>query len=120
MGLVGYGLATGNLNKLAKPYDPDHRACGVDPGVEDYAYIFFATPVEKYLYRTVCVQTCPTAQTTYLSCAVNSVVTSCKVDPEVNDLSEAVLVYDTVQCTSLNYSKINQFVCPPQITTTFS
>ena len=35
------------------------RACGIDDDVKDYPYIYFVTPNSKYLYRTVCVSSCP-------------------------------------------------------------
>jgi hypothetical protein len=59
IGLLGF--IDGDPSRLAKPYDPDHRACGVDSGVEEYPFIFFATPEDKFLYRTVCVKECPNA-----------------------------------------------------------
>jgi hypothetical protein len=36
------------------------RACGVDEGVTDFPYIYFANPTNpKYLYVTTCVSECP-------------------------------------------------------------
>lgn len=92
------GALHGDPQRLGKPYDPDHLACGVDSKVQDYPFVYFATPNEKFLYRTVCVSQCPNATTEVLECMPNSVVTSCKVNPSVGNLSQAVLVYDTVQC----------------------
>jgi len=67
--IAGYGFKNGDPHRIAQPYDPDRnyyhyilidRACGVDSGVEDFPYIYFANPTnEKYLYVTVCVKECP-------------------------------------------------------------
>jgi hypothetical protein len=37
------------------------RACGFDAGVEDYPLIYFVSPYQAYLYRSVCVKACPNA-----------------------------------------------------------
>jgi len=120
-------LACGNPDKLAKPYDPDRiiqsfkliiyidRACGVDQNVENYPYIYFATPDAKFLYRTVCVKACPNEadKIDALDCAVNSVVSSCKLNPQVTDLSNSVLLYNTIPCKLLQFYLLDNNVCLP-------
>ena len=68
----------GNPKTLATPYDPNHRGCGVDSGVEDYKYIYFTSPDPDYMWRTTCVKECPTSNDTELKCAPNKYVTDCK------------------------------------------
>lgn len=56
-GIAVTALKLGDPKRLAQPYDPDNRACGVDAGVEDYPLIYFANPTNpKYLYITTCVK----------------------------------------------------------------
>ena len=63
-----FAVKNGDPRRIAIPYDPDRniyqnyyidRACGVDAGVEDYPYIYFANPSPNYLYVTTCVKSCP-------------------------------------------------------------
>lgn len=70
--IVLFALSVGNPKRLTSPYDPDRnlylfiiianvdRACGTDLGLGSSPFIYFVSPFEKYLYRTVCVSTCPT------------------------------------------------------------
>ncbi len=70
------------------------RACGVDDEVKDYPYIYFVTPNPKYLYRTVCVSSCPSDPLpTTLPCAPNSLITSC--DQNLVDPINQVVIYNT-------------------------
>ncbi|CAD8177642.1 unnamed protein product [Paramecium pentaurelia] len=87
-----YALLNGNPNKLGVPYDPDHSSCGFD--LEQYKYIYFTTPSNNFLYRTVCLSECPnTQQITKLQCSPNSIVKSCQINPSVTNISESILAY---------------------------
>lgn len=76
------GILFGHPIKLPKGFDSDSNqiqinlgiACGVDAGVEDYPYTYFVNPTPEYKYRTVCVKTCPNAETKELDCIPNRVV----------------------------------------------
>ena len=52
-------IVVGEPSTLSMPTDPDGRVCGVG-ALEKYPFIYFVTPSKKYMYRTVCVSTCPT------------------------------------------------------------
>ncbi|KAL4467546.1 hypothetical protein ABPG72_004614 [Tetrahymena utriculariae] len=93
-------VAIGDPHKLSNPVDPDGNSCG-EGDLQDYPYIYFATPSKQYLNRTVCVKECKfyTVQPQLkdkLDCFPNSVVKSCNFNiPKSNDRSEEVLLYDT-------------------------
>jgi len=59
------------------PFDPDHRACGIDAAVKDYPFIYFTNPTPTTLYDTVCVKNCPDGTSATINCATNSLVKSC-------------------------------------------
>jgi hypothetical protein len=69
------------------------RACGQDAAVKDFPYIYYATLESKYLYRTVCVKSCPLTDTDTLLCAPNSVVISCSEVDSTTDPSKNVEIY---------------------------
>jgi hypothetical protein len=75
-GISIYGYKNGNPSQVFIPIDGDGRACGIGKN-KGYPYIYFAAPNTKYLWRTVCVKTCPTDKSTKLDCSVNSKVTTC-------------------------------------------
>lgn len=81
LGISGYAFAKGNPKKVLAPYDPDHRACGLDGAVKDYKYIYFTNPVKGSLWQTLCVKECPKGTETTLKCAPNSVVKTCSGTP---------------------------------------
>ena len=65
----------------------------MDSGVENYPYIYFATPI-TYYNRTLCLSSCPTGSESTLKCVPNSVVTSCTVTnpfSSINSLSTSAL-----------------------------
>ncbi|CAD8196748.1 unnamed protein product [Paramecium octaurelia] len=72
------GIYLGKPNKIARGFDSDAYACGVDPGLEDYPYAYFVNPVPEYKYRIVCVKQCPTSDTQELECAPNTQIPDCK------------------------------------------
>ncbi|CAD8168394.1 unnamed protein product [Paramecium octaurelia] len=87
-----YALLNGNPNKLGLPFDPDHSSCGFD--LEQYKYVYFTTPSNNFLYRTVCLSECPNKQyITKLQCSPNSIVKSCQINPSVTNISESILAY---------------------------
>ncbi|CAK63980.1 unnamed protein product, partial (macronuclear) [Paramecium tetraurelia] len=126
LSILGIGLymnQSGNLLLIDRGYDPDHRPCGIDT-LRDYPFIYFTTLNSDFLWKTVCVQECPsvtvpkykhlqynppttaavptttttpigTTQNSQLKCAVNSIVTSCS------------------QATLYNSIKFDQRVCIP-------
>ena len=75
--IAGFSLKKGDPRTLATPYDPDHRGCGVDSGVEDYPFIYFTSPDPDFLWRTVCLKECPKKGDKVLKCAVNKYVKDC-------------------------------------------
>ncbi|KRW98719.1 hypothetical protein PPERSA_00307 [Pseudocohnilembus persalinus] len=93
-----FAFTKGNPSYLAQPFDPDHRPCGVGE-LKQYPYIYFVSPVENTLYRTVCVKTCPKTTESdnqgILDCAPNSEVTSCQSNLSPGDANQRVLYYDT-------------------------
>lgn len=110
---LGYqGYKHGDPSKLAIPYDPDHHACGVDPGYEDYGKIYFVAPTPKTLHRTVCVSECPTNQTKVLDCKVNSQVKTCEAKYDSN-INNTVMIYPTIplfdrMCLPMDKAKFKQ------------
>lgn len=58
MVLAFVAFSLGNPKRLAQPFDPDHKPCGIGE-YEEFKYIYFATPHPDYLYRTACVRSCP-------------------------------------------------------------
>ncbi|CAD8196524.1 unnamed protein product [Paramecium octaurelia] len=126
LSILGIGLymnQSGNLLLIDRGYDPDHRPCGIDT-LRDYPFIYFTTLNSDFLWKTVCVQECPsvtvpkhkhlqynppttttvptttttpigTTPNSQLKCAVNSIVTSCS------------------QATLYNSIKFDQRVCIP-------
>ncbi|KRX07804.1 hypothetical protein PPERSA_07554 [Pseudocohnilembus persalinus] len=76
---IGFGN-TKTFLKLSKPYDYDHKQCGVGSR-KGFDYIYYVTPFEGYLDRTVCVKECPNNvgidKTPYLLCHPNSGVPKC-------------------------------------------
>jgi len=78
LALTSYASTMGNTKLLLTPFDPDHRACGVDNAVANFPFIYFTNPTSSSnLYQTVCVSECPDGTKNVLSCAPNSVVGSC-------------------------------------------
>lgn len=51
-------ILVGEPVKLSSPIDPDGRICGINE-LEEFPYIYFVTPSKEYMYRAVCVKTCP-------------------------------------------------------------
>jgi hypothetical protein len=96
-----YSFGLGNPKEILQPFDADSKkyllfylldkACGIDLGYENYPYIYFVTPDEKYLFRTVCVETCPVLdpsadesdESLQFDCFPNSVVAGCSNHPSV-------------------------------------
>lgn len=76
-GIAIYGFTKGKPTLLYTPSDPDGNFCGYSDNATDYPYIYFVAPSATTLYRTTCVKTCPTANSTKLDCLVNSLVTEC-------------------------------------------
>ncbi|EGR34594.1 hypothetical protein IMG5_006220 [Ichthyophthirius multifiliis] len=79
-----YFVKKGNPNRISKPFDASGQQCG-NGQLQEYPYIYFTTPDEKYLYRTVCVKTCPEIKyqpkpRDKLDCFPNTVVTSCQLN----------------------------------------
>ncbi|CAK85024.1 unnamed protein product (macronuclear) [Paramecium tetraurelia] len=118
--ISGYAFKNGDPHRIAQPYDPDHRACGVDEDVADYPYIYFANPTNpKYLYVTTCVSECPQEESepapsarhtkishleeaktnsklpSELKCQPNSIVKSCKQNMLSTNPEEVVVIYNT-------------------------
>ena len=109
LGVGCSALFLGDVNLIGAPYDPNHLACGVDDAALSYPYIYFVTPSidssGDYLYRTVCLQECPTNITTnvysmQLKCLTNNVVNSCGFRSSPED--QSILFYNTVPCNLYN------------------
>jgi hypothetical protein len=109
LGVSSVAVFMGNIDLIGAPYDPNHRACGVDVEATDYPYIYFVTPnidtTGNYLYRTVCLKECPSnissnVYATTLNCLINDVVTSCSF--KAHPANESVLYYNSVPCTNNN------------------
>jgi len=77
-----YGLTKGNPESLGRGYDYDGRLCGIDSAVADYGYLYFAIPYSGYLNRTVCVKSCPTTNSSSISCIPTTQNTNC--NPTLN------------------------------------
>ena len=41
-------------------------ACGADPGLEDFPFVYFVNPTPEYKNRLVCVKECPKGDTKLL------------------------------------------------------
>ena len=57
-----FAFSHGKPKELAIPYDSDHYACGRGARL-DYPYVYFLSPHIGYLWRTVCVKSCPVSDT---------------------------------------------------------
>jgi hypothetical protein len=79
--------------RLATPYDPDHKPCGVGDR-QEYPLIYFVSPTPTTLWRTVCVKSCPISDKSVLECFPNSVVSSCKSSIS-SDSEKSVLIYES-------------------------
>lgn len=81
-----YAFKNGDPKRLAIPYDPDHKPCGIED-YQDYPFIYFVSPTMDTLYRTTCVSECPKTDQDTLKCKTNSEVPSCSpnasTDPKV-------------------------------------
>ncbi|CAD8103704.1 unnamed protein product [Paramecium sonneborni] len=107
-----YEILNGNPAKLGLPYDPDHLSCGFD--LEEFKYIYFTTPSNNFLFRTVCLSECPkNQQISKLQCSPNSIVKSCQINPSVTNISESVLsypseIYNSQICLPNNPDYLNE------------
>ena len=94
--------------------------------MSSYPYIYFVSPHDKYLYRTVCVSTCPDElqikqsnepisqfKKEKLLCAPNNLVISCH-ESLTSDYNSEILIYETVPCKIITISTIDLNVCLPK------
>ncbi|CAD8195946.1 unnamed protein product [Paramecium pentaurelia] len=117
------GIYLGKPNKIARGFDSDSYACGVDPGLEDYPYAYFVNPVPEYKYRILCVKQCPTSDTQELECAPNTQIPDCKKQTTVLYPEKMVSYYESFKykgnvCmpTSLEYYQgVKDFSSPGMI-----
>ena len=117
-GMVGagiYGFLYGEPSKLFASIDADGHFCGIDSGYENYPYLYFSNleASDIWLY-TVCVSTCPTANST-IDCHTTTNVTDCN--------SADAEHYDTYGCkrphsffslsfiSKISAQKIYAFLC---------
>ena len=90
------------------------KACGLDPGYEEYPFVYFTTPFANYSYRTTCVKECPTKAIKNpfeykLACKTNSIVQNCNFTYEDGKLNESLLIYDTIPCNLKIYKLFKYF-----------
>lgn len=73
LGALGYiayiAFNTGNPKYLAYPFDSEGNQCKLDPGYEDYPYIFISAEVASTSSIFVCVKECPTSANSTIECA---------------------------------------------------
>lgn len=91
--IAHYSFNNGDPVRLTTPYDPDHKACGVDER-KDYPLIYFVSPTPNTLWRTVCVKSCPISNSSTLECFPNSVVKNCSKLIST-DTEKQVLIYES-------------------------
>lgn len=62
IGFIFYeGLTRGDPVRLLAPLDANGKFCGVDEGLVDYKYLFFADiEGNEWVANSVCVKQCPT------------------------------------------------------------
>jgi len=72
-----YALSTGDIKLMMTPTDAEGKLCGYEKR-KDYKFIYFASPDQSYLWRTVCVKKCPTKNDKKLECYPNKYIKSCK------------------------------------------
>lgn len=56
-GVAALSFKDFKTNLLSKPLDSEGNVCGVDPGFEDFPYLFMLKFTEPY--KSVCVKNCP-------------------------------------------------------------
>ena len=67
-----YGLANGDLNRIAQPYDSDGNACGKGD-FQNHKLLFFNNPKDKDLTKNnICVSACPKSSSEQIDCKPNS------------------------------------------------
>jgi len=63
IGLAIYGFSKGDPMRLASPFDSSGNNCGVDPGFEDYPYLYYPRPnplnTNGDMFSTLCLKECP-------------------------------------------------------------
>lgn len=106
-----YAFKNGDYRKIAQPFDPDHRPCGID-GQANYPYIYFVAPSPTTLYRTVCVEKCPATDTDTLNCLINSEVKSCDKNYYKVDAAQQFIIYASTPFAGR--------VCVPKSTTLYA
>ncbi|CAD8121574.1 unnamed protein product [Paramecium sonneborni] len=89
------GIYLGKPNKIARGFDSDAYACGVDPGLEDYPYAYFVNPTPEYKYRILCVKQCPTVDSQLLDCAPNTEIPECTKQTNVLHPEKMVSYYES-------------------------
>ncbi|CAD8088091.1 unnamed protein product [Paramecium primaurelia] len=98
IGALGYfyflTYSSQHIERLYTPVDSEGRECG-QGNLNKFPFIYFVTPEEKYLYRTVCVEKCPKKVDQQLLCAPNKVVIDCHNNPSPTNPEKRVLVYES-------------------------
>jgi hypothetical protein len=73
LAVLGYiafvAFNTGNPKYLAYPFDSEGKQCKLEPGYEDYPYIFISADLASASPIFVCVKECPAAANSTIECA---------------------------------------------------
>ena len=94
--VIFYAFSEGNSSILIQPIDVNNQVCGSSPKVQDFPYIYYATPQAKYLYRNVCVSSCPVQGEIKIECQPDYEVLNCLENKSLDYLPMQILVYDSV------------------------
>lgn len=109
VGILSFGLANGDPNKLGIAWDNDGRGCGYSPETVDYPYLYWpqapsASLIEDvsegqldevyaFLQQGTCVKTCPAADNQPIECVPTASMSEAGSDFILND--------GTVSCAML-------------------
>lgn len=81
--VLANGLKTGDLSKIARPYDSDGNACGyvnIDVDLAEYKYLYFDVSISmtgKVTSNNICSKNCPDDSSQSLECSPTKQITSC-------------------------------------------
>lgn len=68
-----YGIKTGDLSKMAQPYDQDGNACGRGKA-KDFPLLFYNSPKPQNLSKeNICIKDCPKNEESKIECLPNSI-----------------------------------------------
>lgn len=82
--IASVAFKTGNPEYLVYPFDSDGKQCKLDPGYEDYPYIFISYKLAAITEKVfVCVKECPLASNSTIDCKAGTFVQDCNTELDI-------------------------------------